>query len=66
MTEAYGAIRRKPFDKLKIEREERSKATPLEPAKSRPGGEMMPRWWIRVLPKPVLRRSLGQRLILLS
>jgi hypothetical protein len=27
-TEAYGAIRRKPFDKLKVEREERSKATP--------------------------------------
>ena len=26
-TEAYRAIRRKPFDKLKIEREERSKAT---------------------------------------
>ena len=32
-TEAYGAIRRK---------EERSKATPLELAKSRLGGEMMP------------------------
>jgi hypothetical protein len=26
-SEAYGAIRRKPFDKLKVEREERSKAT---------------------------------------
>jgi hypothetical protein len=27
-TEAYGAIRRKPVESLKVEREERSKATP--------------------------------------
>jgi hypothetical protein len=27
-TEAYGAMRRKPVERLKVEREERSKATP--------------------------------------
>ncbi len=31
LREAYGAIRRKPVESLKVEREERSKATRLEP-----------------------------------
>jgi hypothetical protein len=30
-TEAYEAIRRKPVESLQVEREERAKATPLEP-----------------------------------
>jgi hypothetical protein len=41
LREAYGAIRRKPFESLKVLREERSKATPLESSKSRLGGEIM-------------------------
>jgi hypothetical protein len=42
LREAYGAIRRKPFESLKVLREDRSKATRLESAKSRLCGEMMP------------------------
>ncbi len=54
MTEAYGALRRKPVESLKVEREERSKATPpFDFAQDRELVErlverqMMPRWWIR-------------------
>jgi hypothetical protein len=50
-TEAYGTIRRKPVESLKVEREEQSKATPpFDFAQGREHVErqMMPGWWIRV------------------